>query len=397
MKIIDSDNNLSREFIASLILTTALIGLVFGYLGARLYQSSHSSQPAQISAQQESDQVSLLVKQVSPAVVSIIASQDLPVIERQFRNPFFEFCDDPFFKQFFNDCDDQPAPRQQRIQISAGTGFIVKSDGLIITNKHVVDISDAEYTVILNNDQKYPAKVMAKDPVHDIALIKIQAFGLPTLALGDSNNLAVGQTVVAIGNALGQFSNTVSKGIVSGLARSVTAQSGGTSEQLEKVIQTDAAINPGNSGGPLLDLSGKVIGINIAIVSGAQNVGFAIPVSRVKKDLEDVEVKGKIYYPFLGVRYIVIDTEIKDQYNTSADYGALVISSENQPAIVPDSPAAKAGIREGDIILEADEKRIDSSTSLSEIVQFKKPGDTISLKIKRGEAIFIQKIILNEK
>ena len=168
---------------------------------------------------------------------------------------------------------------------------MVRSDGLIVTNKHVVLDAEASYTVITNDDTKYEAKVLARDPFQDLAVVKIEAVGLATVVLGDSDGLEIGQTVVAIGNALGQFSNSVSKGIISGLSRSVTASSGEISERLEKVIQTDTAINPGNSGGPLMNLRGEVIGINSAMVSGAQNVGFAIPVENVKKVLSDIELE----------------------------------------------------------------------------------------------------------
>ena len=158
-----------------------------------------------------------------------------------------------------------------------------------MTNKHVVIDTDASYTVIANDGTKYPAKVLARDPFQDLAVVKVEAQGLPTVVLGNSDNLEIGQTVVAIGNALGQFSNSVSKGIVSGLSRSITASSGTLSERLEKVIQTDAAINPGNSGGPLLNLKGEVIGINAAMAVGAENIGFAIPVNHAKKVISDLE------------------------------------------------------------------------------------------------------------
>ena len=252
----------------------------------------------------ESTAVVSIVKKYSPAVVSIVATKDLPVLERIY-DPFQGFCDDPFFSQFF-DCSrrgtraepglrsNQPELRQngtERRQVGAGTGFMVRSDGLIVTNKHVVLDAEASYTVITNDDTKYEAKVLARDPFQDLAVVKIEAVGLATVVLGDSDGLEIGQTVVAIGNALGQFSNSVSKGIISGLSRSVTASSGEISERLEKVIQTDTAINPGNSGGPLMNLRGEVIGINSAMVSGAQNVGFAIPVENVKKVLSDIELE----------------------------------------------------------------------------------------------------------
>lgn len=285
--------------IAAVVVVASLTGLVFGYIGAALENRNGSNLGSSILSSQfsssESRKVVNIVREYSPGVVSIVASKDLPVVEQNFINPFQDFCNDPFFHQFFGNCapmpSTQPQQKFQRQDVSSGTGFVVRSDGLIVTNRHVVDVGGADYTVILNNGKKYPAKILAKDAFQDMAVLKISATGLQALDLGDSDQLAVGQTVIAIGNALGQFSNSVSKGIISGLSRSITAQSRDSSEKLDKVIQTDAAINPGNSGGPLMNLDGKVIGINTAIASGAQNVGFAIPVNRIKKDISDLEQK----------------------------------------------------------------------------------------------------------
>jgi S1-C subfamily serine protease len=235
------------------------------------------------------------VEKTSPAVVSVVVTAQVPTVQRD--NSLQTFCSDPFFRQYFADqcAAIQSQPRQtQRTaaqQVAAGTGFIVSSSGHIMTNKHVVNVTDASYTVIMNDGKTYPAQILLKDPNQDIAILKISASNLPTASLGDSNTIQVGQTAIAIGNALGQFSNTVSKGIVSGLARSVTADTGEGSEQLDKVIQTDAAINPGNSGGPLLNSAGQVIGINTAIVQGAQNIGFAIPINAAKQALSQAGVK----------------------------------------------------------------------------------------------------------
>lgn len=236
-----------------------------------------------------------VVQQASPAVVSIVATQQLPVIERQQNNPLQDFCSDPYFRRYFSDeCSTvSPSPTASvptaPQQVAAGTGFIISANGLILTNKHVVDIDGANYTVILNDGRKFPAQILMRDPGQDIAIVKINANDLPSLNLGNSDSIMIGETGIAIGNALGQFSNTVSKGIVSGLSRTIMATGGsGGAEQLTKVIQTDAAINLGNSGGPLLNLSGQVIGINTAIVQGAQNIGFAIPINAAKDDVSKV-------------------------------------------------------------------------------------------------------------
>ncbi len=199
-------------------------------------------------------------------------------------------------------CKSSRRIKKEKQKVGGGTGFIVSSDGLIVTNKHVVSDKDAEYTVYLSDGKKYKAKVLAVHPVDDLALIKINASGLPTLKLGDSDKIKLGQFVLAIGNALAEFQNTVSFGVISGLKRSITAsdESGGV-ERLEDLIQTDAAINFGNSGGPLINLRGEVIGINTAIAGGAENIGFAIPVNRVKKMIDEFRQRGKIEIPFLGV------------------------------------------------------------------------------------------------
>ncbi|MEO0084470.1 MAG: trypsin-like peptidase domain-containing protein [candidate division WOR-3 bacterium] len=342
-----------------------------------------------------------VVKKSVPAVVSVVATKDVPQFERYFFNPFG---DDPFFKDFFGNGFNFEIPQYRqkgttRQRVSAGTGFIVSSDGLIVTNKHVVSDEKAEYTVILNDKRKFNAKILAKDPVQDIAILKIDAKDLPTLPLGNSDSIQIGQTAIAIGYALGEFTNTVSKGIISGLGRTVDAYSGfGQSETLRGVIQTDTAINPGNSGGPLLNLRGEVIGVNTAIASGAENIGFALPINEVIKDLNQLKNKGKIVYPFLGVRYAIIDEEIKNKNNLSVDYGALIIRGEKgELAVVPGSPADKAGLLENDIILELNGIKIDKDNTLAEIIARYRPGEEVTLKVlSKGREKNI-KVTLGEK
>lgn len=282
------------------VVISAVVGAFFGYYGSTLIEPalnySENIVKRQVTNQFFSEESAITdsVKKSSPAVVSIIATKDLVIFQQRRSNIFEDFCSDPFFRQFFNDLEcgtpaPQPAPKTQRQQVSAGSGFLVSSSGLVITNNHVVDIEKADFTVITNDDKKYAAKIVAKDPVHDTAILKIEGAGFPALRLGNSDTLQIGQTVIAIGNALGEFSNTVSRGVISGLSRSIVASSGTGSEKLEQLIQTDAAINPGNSGGPLLNLKGEVIGVNTAIARGAQNVGFAIPANQVKTVLNNVE------------------------------------------------------------------------------------------------------------
>jgi len=338
------------------------------------------------------------VNEASKAVVSIIITKDLPVFEQYFYSPFEEFKEffgEPFFEFQI------PQYRQkgtEKKEIGGGTGFFVSSDGLLLTNAHVVSDKEAEYTVLTNDGKKYSAKVLARDTVRDLAVIKVGGGPFSILKLGDSDKLQIGQTVIAIGNALGEFRNTVSVGVISGLSRTVTASGGGTSETLENVIQTDAAINQGNSGGPLLNLKGEVIGINFAMAQSAENIGFAIPVNVAKKDIEQVKSLGKIAYPFLGVRYLIINEAVQQKNNLPVNYGALVAKGEKgEPAVISGSPAEKVGLREGDIILEFNGEKITTENSLAKIIMKYNPGDKVVLKILRNKEEKIISVILGER
>jgi len=324
------------------------------------------------------------VKKTNPAVISIIISQQVPKYE-VYTDPNQPA--DPFGGMFPGFNFNVPQYRQngtEKKDIGGGSGFFVSSDGLIVTNKHVVDQKNAEYTVFTNDGKKHIAKVIALDPVLDIALIKIEGSGFPFLTLGDSDTLEVGQSVIAIGNALGEFRNTVSVGVVSGLARSITAgDMSGNTEVLDHVIQTDAAINPGNSGGPLLDLSGRVIGVNVAVAQGSQSIGFALPINSVSGAIESVKSTGKIIRPYIGIRYVAVNAEMKDANNLTVDYGILVKAgtTANELAVIPGSPADKAGIMENDIILEIDGVKLDDKANFASIIREKKIGQVINLKI----------------
>ena len=332
------------------------------------------------------------VKKTNPAVVSIIISKEVPKYEtyidpNQQTNPFGDL-----FPGFSFNIPQYRQNGTEKKQVGGGSGFFVSSDGLIVTNKHVVDQKDVEYTVFTNDGKKHVASVIARDPILDIALIKVVPSvgkSFPYLSLGDSDSLEVGQSVIAIGNALAEFRNTVSVGVISGLARSITAGTGsGTTESLDQVIQTDAAINPGNSGGPLLDLSGKVIGVNVAIAQGSQNIGFALPINSVRSAIESVKSTGKIVRPYLGLRYVVINAQTKEKNNLTVDYGVLVKAgaSADELAVIPGSPADKAGLVENDIILEVDGVKLDDQTNLASIIRGKSVGQIINLKIlRRGE------------
>jgi serine protease Do len=323
-----------------------------------------------------------LVAKSSPAVVSVVASKDvMKVRNSMFGSPFF----DPFQSQGQRGGGAQGNGEIEKQQVGSGTGFFVSTDGLIVTNKHVVSDETADYSIVLSDKKEYPAKVLARDPVQDIAVIKVEGKDFPTLDFGDSSAIKVGQTVIAIGNSLGEFSNSVSKGIISGLGRSVTAGSGlgGDAETLTNIIQTDAAINPGNSGGPLLDISGQVIGINVAIARGAQNVGFSLPINQLKKVISDVKTTGRISTPYLGVRYAILDKDAQKVNNLPFNYGAIVLpgSGRMEFAVVPGSPADKAGIVENDIILEMGGQKLDTDHPLGSLLAEHQPGDTVTLKV----------------
>lgn len=263
-----------------------------------------------------------------------------------------------------------------------GTGFIVSSNGLIVTNSHVVDNARGEYSVVTKDGVSYEVEKIHLDQTTDLAILEIVARDLPTLELGDSDNLKIGQKAIAIGNALGRFQNTVSVGVVSGIGRQVSAGGGfGTRTSIhENAIQTDAALNPGNSGGPLLNSSGQLIGINFATTFGADNISFAIPVNELKPILESFIKEGRIVKPYMGVSYSVITKEISALRNLPE--GAFV------SRVLPDSPADKAGIERGDIITKFDGNDVGRDFSIANGVAKMKVGDSVELEIDRsGEKI----------
>ena len=277
---------------------------------------------------------------------------------------------------------------QGMVQIGGGSGFVVDGSGIILTNKHVISESGARCLVQTSDGKTYDAEILARDPVDDVAILRIRPEKkLPTVALGDSNRVVLGQTVLAIGNALGLFKNTVSQGIISGLSRAVEAKEdeNARAQELRGLIQTDAAINPGNSGGPLVDIFGRAVGINAAVVVGAQNISFAIPIKAAEKDLRDLKEHGRIRRPLLGVRYIVLNPDISAKMRIAADHGAYVKSDHPfEPAVVPGSPADRAKLKERDIILEWNGRKIVPEASLQDFLDNCEVGDTVKLKVLRG-------------
>jgi len=342
--------------------------------------------------------VTSAVEQSSPAVISIIISKNLPVIEQCPYNPFSDL--PPEFQQFFGNGTQFYAPCQKGTklqEVGGGSGFIISPDGLIVTNKHVVSDKSASYTVLTNDGKKYDAEVLALDPNLDLAVIKISATGLPIVSLGDSDSLKLGQTAIAIGNALGEFRNTVSVGVISGLSRSITATGGGSTETLQNLIQTDAAINAGNSGGPLLNLKGEVIGINVAMASDAQSIGFSLPINSVKKAIQSVQTTGRIITPYLGIRYIAITSVLAKTQKLPVENGILVEGDKNNSAVIKNSPADKAGIKAGDIITEINGEQITSDKPLGSLLQKYNVADAITLKVLRDGKEMEIKATLEER
>jgi serine protease Do len=319
------------------------------------------------------------VEKASPSVVSIVIKKDLPI---------FENCSFDLFGRVL--CQSETEKRE----IGGGSGFIVSDDGMIVTNRHVVADVNADYSVITSNGEKFDAKVLARDPVQDIAIIKISGSGFIPATLGDSNSIKLGQTAIAIGNALGEFQNTVSVGVISGLARNITAGDGRSLERIEGVIQTDTAFNKGNSGGPLLNLQGEVIGVSTAVASDAQSIGFAIPINEIKRDIRSVLETGGIVVPFLGVRYRIITSEFSESQEFSVKEGVLIRGTEDGPAVIPNSPASRSGIIAEDIIIAVDGVSITKDASLAKIIQKKVVGDAVILTIIRdGDEIEISVVL----
>jgi serine protease Do len=335
---------------------------VSGFLS--LHKDDDVSSPSYVTQEvvEEESSVISVVDRVSPAVVSIVVET---------------FAFDPWTG---------PIESEEGI----GTGFIVEESGLIVTNSHVVDSIQGDYSVVLKDGSTYEVTKIHVDSNSDLAIIEINARNLPTVDLGDSSVLKVGQTAIAIGNALGRFQNTVTVGVVSGIARQFSASGGfGTpSKTYEEAIQTDAALNPGNSGGPLLNSSGQVIGINVATTYGADNISFAVPVNTLKPLLKSFLEKGRIVRAFLGVEYTMITKDIAKLRDFPE--GAFIAR------VVPGSPAARAGIKRGDIIIELDDKAVDADNSIGKYVSQKSVGDEIKVLIDRDSEILSLTIELAE-
>lgn len=408
-----------KRFLSKVVLVGFAAGLISGAIGgAGLTYAANSgwigpygtgsqrvSSAASGSKQpfrESDDQIVSVVARALPSVVSIEISKEVPqsgsafdgMGENFFNDPFFDF---PLPKQPDSSSTDSTPPEKQLI--GGGTGFFISSDGLIATNKHVIQDEKAEYTVVTQDGEKYAASVVAIDPILDLGMLKIEGENFPYLELGDSDGTHVGQTVIAIGNALAEFQNTVTKGVISGKDRNLVAGDIFGTDIIEEAIQTDAAINPGNSGGPLLDLDGKVVGINTAISDGAQSLGFALPSNALVRAAMSVQKYGRIVRPWIGVRYVSVDENYAKSHGLAYDYGASIISSqsEDDPSVIKDSPADKADLHEGDIILEVNGQHVDERHSLSGLIAKHAPGDTIKLKIARDGEEMDTDLVLEER
>ncbi|MGM3306836.1 HhoA/HhoB/HtrA family serine endopeptidase [Anabaena sp. WFMT] len=310
-----------------------------------------------------------VVQKVGGAVVRIDSAR---TITSQAPDQF----SDPFFRRF-----ERVPQERQRVERGSGSGFIINSSGQILTNSHVVDGAD-QVTVTLKDGRTFDGKVLGEDPVTDVAVIKIEANNLPTLALGNSNVLQPGEAVIAIGNPLG-LNNTVTSGIISATERSSSAI--GASDKRVDYLQTDAAINPGNSGGPLLNIRGEVIGMNTAIIQGAQGLGFAIPINTVQKISQELITTGKVDHPYLGVEMITLTPEIKERIlsrsrgrvNLVAEQGVLLVR------IVSNSPAAIGGLRPGDVIKTINNQPVNKIEEVQKLVENTKVGNPLQIQVER--------------
>lgn len=326
----------------------------------------------------EESVVTRVVEKATPSVVTVSISKTRIIS----TDPFYGF---DFFGGFFN--IPRGETREEQIEQDIGTGFIISEDGLIVTNRHVVSDLEAKYRVVVGKEEVLEVVDIYRDPANDLAILKVNKNNLPKVDLGNSDELKVGQTVIAIGTALGEFRSTVTKGVISGLGRGIVAgsQSGGGSQRLDNVIQTDAAINPGNSGGPLFDSSGMVIGVNVAVSQQGQNIGFAIPINSVKESIENFRNTGEFERPYIGVVYQMISRQAA--LLNEVPSGAYITE------VVKDGPADKAGIKVGDIMIEIDGKKMTGESKeegLATLIGKKKIGENVKIKVWRdGENLEI--------
>ncbi|MFA6518723.1 MAG: trypsin-like peptidase domain-containing protein [Candidatus Shapirobacteria bacterium] len=357
-----------RNFILGLVLGGVLVA--FALRGAVVEKPI--TKPLEVV--DEESVVTKVVEEATPSVVTVSISKTNIINNNLF--PGFDI-----FGDFFGMQIPKQQQQEQKIEQDIGTGFVISNDGLIVTNKHVVSDTTAKYKVVIGKDEVVEVKEIYRDPENDLAILRVDKKGLTPVKLGDSDKLKVGQTVIAIGTALGEFRSTVTKGVISGLGRGITAGNPFEgSEKLENVIQTDAAINPGNSGGPLFNSAGEVIGVNVAVSQGAQSIGFALPINLIRDSINNFKTTGGFERPYLGVSYQMITKQAALLNEVPA--GAYV------QALTDNGPAAKAGVKVGDIITEIDGVKLvdNKDISIVSLINKKKIGDEVTIKLWRDKS-----------
>lgn len=378
--------------------SSLIIGLASGFGGAYFYvnylwELPLASQEVKTVVEEkriiEESGTITAIEKVNPAVISVVAKKDL---DFYYRDPF----------NFF----EVSRGKIQNQEVGGGSAFVISADGMAITNYHVVADEKAQYSALNRNGEKFDVKILAADDTVDIALIQLlipnqdgekKPENLKMVNLGKSENLKVGQRVLAIGNALGEYDNTVTSGIVSGVGRKIFAGDlSGNTEQLFDLIQTDAAINPGNSGGPLVNLDGEVVGVNVAIDRNGANIGFALPIDDVNFVVDSYLKNGRIVRPALGVRYINLDQEKAEELKIAVTEGALLVGDEEEGlfAVIPGSSADKAGLKIKDVILEVNGKKIEEAYSLREAIAHLSVGEKVTMKVWRsGKEIELEAVL----
>jgi Do/DeqQ family serine protease len=316
--------------------------------------------------------IAAAVEKVGPAVVRINAS-------RTVRTRVPEIFNDPFFRQFFGD---MPTPPSRRTERGTGSGFVISSDGLILTNAHVINGADT-VSVTMKDGRELQGRVVGQDPLTDVAVVRVQANNLPVAPLGNSDNLKPGEWAIAIGNPLG-LDNTVTAGIISATGRSSSEVR--VSDKQVSFIQTDAAINPGNSGGPLLNQRGEVVGMNTAIIGGAQGLGFAVPIGTARRIADQLIAKGRVDHAYLGIQMRTLSPELRNQINSDREVGFQVQDDQGVVIfrVVPNSPAAKAGLRVGDVIKKINGQTVTRDSQVQQAVEAASVGGNMKVEVRRG-------------
>ncbi|XZF62748.1 MAG: HhoA/HhoB/HtrA family serine endopeptidase [Gloeotrichia echinulata DVL01] len=366
----------------SLVLLGSGMTLAGGYLAGHHQQLSKNASNLAVTpaiaapplpAATDPNFITEVVQRVGPAVVRINSS-------RTVRTQIPEEFNDPFFRRFFG--SQLPTQPERRVQRGTGSGFIISTDGRILTNAHVLNGADT-VTVILKDGRSFKGKVVGRDELTDVAVVKIEANNLPTVTVGNSDQLQPGQWAIAIGNPLG-LDNTVTTGIISATGRS--SNQIGASDKRVEFIQTDAAINPGNSGGPLLNARGEVIGMNTAIIQGAQGLGFAIPINTAQRISNQLISTGRVQHPYLGIQMIALTPELKQNINSDPNSGLMVNEDKGVLVVkvIPNSPAAKAGIRAGDVIQKLNGQAVTDANSVQKLVERSQVGGDLRLELRRN-------------